>query len=106
MSVDTHTTEKAHPGPKTYAKIAAALCAITLVEFAAFYTEALKGVLVPLLIVLSAIKLFLVAGFYMHLKFDHPVFKRVLLGGVGLGFGLMLWVLALFTFSHPISSAG
>lgn len=106
MSADTHPVADAHPGPKTYAIIAAVLCAITLAEFGAFQTEVLKGVLVPLLVVLSIIKFVLVAGFYMHLKFDHPMFRRVLITGVGLGFGAMLWVLALFTFSHPITSGG
>ena len=100
-----HAVEQEHPGPKTYAIIAVILCVITLIEFGAFYTEALKGVLVPLLIVLSAIKFALVAMFYMHLKFDHPVFRTVLVSGVLLGFGAMLWLLALFSFSHPIQPA-
>lgn len=102
MSADAHALEKPHPGPKTYARIAFILCAITLLEFGAFYTEALKTVLVPLLIVMSAIKFALVAMFYMHLKFDHPVFIKILVAGVMLGFVAMLWLLALFTFSHPL----
>ena len=104
MAADSHVVEVEHPGPKTYAIIAVILCVITLIEFGAFYQEALKGILVPLLIVLSVIKFALVAMFYMHLKFDHPIFRTILIGGVTLGFGAMLWLLALFTFSHPISS--
>ena len=103
MSADAHAVEIQHPGPKTYAKVAFILCAITLLEFGAFYTDALKPVLVPLLVVMSVIKFVLVAMFYMHLKFDHPVFRKILLVGVLLGFGAMLWLLALFTFSHPIA---
>ena len=103
MAGNAHADE-GHPGPKTYATIAVILCAITLAEFGAFYQEALKGILVPLLVVLSAIKFALVAMFYMHLKFDHPVFRKILIAGVMLGFGAMIWLLALFTFSHPISS--
>jgi cytochrome c oxidase subunit 4 len=106
MSADSHALEKPHPGPKTYAIIAAILCTITLLEFGAFYTEALQGVLVPLLIVMSAAKFALVVMFYMHLKFDHFVFRRILIAGVALGFGAMLWLLALFTFSHPILPVG
>ncbi|MCZ6627999.1 MAG: cytochrome C oxidase subunit IV family protein [SAR324 cluster bacterium] len=105
MSADAHAADKAHPGPKTYALIAAILCIITLLEFGAFYTEALQGILVPLLVVMSVIKFSLVAMFYMHLKFDHPVLTKVLIGGVALGFGSMLWLLALFTYSHPIASS-
>lgn len=106
MSADAHAMERPHPGPKTYAIIAAILCIITLGEFGAFYTDALQPILVPLLIVLSACKFALVAMFYMHLKFDHYVFRRILLGGLFLGFGAGLWLLALFTFSHPIGPVG
>ena len=102
MSAEAHAADHAHPGPKTYAKIAVILCLITLAEFGAFYTEALQGILVPLLIVMSAVKFCLVVMFYMHLKFDHVIFTRVLLSGVALGFAAMLWLLALFSFSHPI----
>ena len=104
MATDAHAVEKTHPGPKTYAKIAVALCLITLLEFGAFYQEALKGILVPLLIVMSAIKFYLVASFYMHLKFDHPIFGKILIAGIALGLVAMLWLLALFTYSHPIQS--
>ncbi len=91
-----------HPTPKTYAKIAVVLCAITVVEVWVFYVENLRSLLVPILVVLSAVKFSLVVMFYMHLKFDHPVFKRLLTVGVGLGFSVFLALLALFTFSHPI----
>ena len=105
MSADAHAADKAHPGPKTYALIAAILCIITLLEFGAFYTEALQGILVPLLVVMSVIKFSLVVMFYMHLKFDHAIFRRILVGGLFLGFVVGLWLLALFSFSHPIGSA-
>jgi cytochrome c oxidase subunit 4 len=91
-----------HPTPATYAKIAAILCLITLVEFTAFYMPSLKTVLVPLLLVLSAVKFSLVAMFYMHLKFDHAVFTRLLVGGLILGAGVLLALAVLFAFSHPL----
>ena len=94
-----------HPGPVKYAVIAVILSGITLLEFGAFYVEPLraaKGIFVTLLIVASTIKFVLVAMFYMHLKFDHPVFRKILLAGVMLGFLAMLWLLALFSFSHPL----
>ncbi len=102
MSADAHALEHPHPGPKTYAKIAGILCAITLLEFGAFYSEALKPIFVPLLIVLSGTKFVLVAMFYMHLKFDHFIFRRVLVTAVILAFVVFLWLLALYTFSHPL----
>jgi cytochrome c oxidase subunit 4 len=97
-----HATEHAHPTPATYAKIAAILCGITAVEFICFYIQALRPVFVPLLLTLSAIKFSLVAMYYMHLKFDNKVFARLLVGGLALGAAVLLWLFALFTFSHPL----
>ncbi len=95
---------KAHPGPRTYAMIALVLSIITLIEFGAFYVEELRavGLYIPMLIVLSAIKFSLVAMFYMHLKFDHPVFTRLLLCGLMLGAAILLILLALFFAAHPL----
>ena len=91
-----------HPTPKTYAKIAAILCAITALEFICYYVKELRGVLVPLLIFLSGIKFALVVMFYMHLKFDHNVFTRLLLVGLFLGVGVVVSLLVLFNLSHWI----
>lgn len=101
-----HTAEQEHPGPKTYAKVAAILTIVTIVEVWVFYVPALQPLLVPILTVLSASKFALVVMFYMHLKFDHPVFTRLLVGGVALAFGVFLWLLALFSFSHPLNGGG
>jgi cytochrome c oxidase subunit IV len=97
-----HSLEHEHPGPMTYAKVAAVLTLITMLEVWVFYLHEMRAVLVPVLLVLSGTKFALVAMFYMHLKYDHPAFRRVLLGGAIVAFGVFLWVLALFTFSHPI----
>lgn len=97
-----HGTEAAHPGPKTYLIIAVILSVITLIEFWMFYLEAMKPFLVPVLGSLSVVKFALVGMFFMHLKFDNPVFTRMLLVGIFLAFAIYLALLALFSFSHPI----
>ncbi len=102
MSTGAHPLEKEHPGPATYFRVAVVLTVITFLELWVFYAPALQPILVPVLVVLSAIKFALVAMFYMHLKFDHPVLTRILLGGAFIAFVSMLWVLALFAYSHPI----
>ena len=102
MTTAAHADERPHPGPKTYAKIAGLLCLITALEFGAFYTPFLQSVLVPLLVLMSAIKFALVTMFYMHLRFDHRAFTFVLLGGLVIGFGVFLTLLSLYTWSHPI----
>lgn len=94
-SVAVHGTEAHHPGPRAYAIIALVLSAITLVEFWAFYVPWIHeiGLFMPLLIVLSAVKFSLVAMFYMHLKFDSPLFRLIftlpLLLALGVGIALM-----------------
>ncbi len=76
--------EHAHPGARTYVVVGVILAAITLLEVYAYTLEAIKPILVPVLLVLSASKFVLVVGFYMHLRFDHPLFTGVF------GFGLFV----------------
>jgi cytochrome c oxidase subunit IV len=66
-----------HPTWRTYVVIGFILCVITGIEVAIFYVEALAGVLIPMLIALSALKFAIVVLFYMHLKFDSKIFGRV-----------------------------
>src|ERR687886_1331470 len=79
-----HGLEHAHPGAKTYVIIGVVLAIITLAEVFFYTQESVRAILVPLLLALSASKFVLVVGFYMHLKFDHPLFTGVF------GFGLMV----------------
>jgi cytochrome c oxidase subunit IV len=60
----------AHPTERQYIRIAILLFIITMVEVIIYYIEALEGILVPTLVVLSAIKFYFVVAFFMHLKFD------------------------------------
>ena|ERR1051326_780434 len=79
---DGHAVEHAHPGAKTYTLIGVVLAIITIAEVFFYTQESVRAFLVPLLLVLSASKFVLVVGFYMHLRFDHPLFTGVF------GFGL------------------
>ena len=88
--------EHSHPRPKTYVTVAGVLAVITAVEVAAFYVEALRPVLVPILLVLSATKFFLVVGFFMHLKFDSKMFAAVFVGPLAVAVALILAMLALY----------
>src|SRR5947209_7143141 len=81
---DGHAVEHAHPGPRVYVIIGVILAAITLTEVWAYSQESIRPVLVPILLVLSALKFVMVVGFYMHLRFDHPLFTGVF------GFGLVI----------------
>src|SRR5919201_6917640 len=77
-----HELEHAHPGPKTYTIVGVILALFTIVEVWAYTFEPIRPMLVPILLVLSACKFVMVVGFYMHLRFDHPLFTGVF------GFGL------------------
>jgi cytochrome c oxidase subunit IV len=101
MAAETHTHgaghgEGGHASLKTYVLIGVILTIITAVEVAVFYIPALANVLVPVLIVLSAGKFVIVVLFYMHLKFDSPVFSRVFFAPLILAVFLVAGMIILF----------
>ena len=102
ISKPSHTDEHAHddthehPGVRKYVEIAVILAILTSIEVAIYYIPALKSVLVPVLLVLSAIKFLIVIGYFMHLKFDNRLFAGIFLSGLGIGIGVVLSFLALF----------
>ena len=96
MESSPHIREVAHPTPRTYVTIAVILAAITAIEVGIFYIEAIKSVLIPIFIVLSAVKFALVAMFYMHLKFDERLFSGFFVGGLILAASVILALMALF----------
>jgi cytochrome c oxidase subunit 4 len=88
----THAVEAAHdhPGPGTYFKIGLVLFVLTGLEVGAYElahrggtTEQVLGpIVVPVLLVLSALKFALVASYYMHLKSDHRAFTGLFVSGL------------------------
>jgi len=88
--------EHAHPGAKQYVAIAVVLLVLTVIEVAIFYIPALKGILVPTLLGLSALKFALVAAFYMHLKFDHRLFSWLFVVPMFFAVAVILALMVLF----------
>jgi cytochrome c oxidase subunit 4 len=72
------------------------LTVITAVEVAIFYIPALAGVLVPVLLTLSAAKFVIVVLFYMHLRYDSPIFSRVFFGPMMLALVVVVGMVLLF----------
>ena len=97
-----HGVEHAHPTWSTYWKVALILFIITVAEVWAYYVPSFVAsrAFVPTLLILSALKFAIVVMFYMHLKYDHRLF-RVLFTGPLLIAGLTLIAL-LFLFGHLI----
>jgi cytochrome c oxidase subunit 4 len=85
-----------HASPGFYWAIGGILTVITAVEVAAFYIPALAGVLVPILLVLSASKFSLVVMFFMHLRFDSKVFSGLFLAGMVLASFMTVALVILF----------
>ena len=69
---------KKHPTPIQYVTIAVVLVVITGIEIATSYLEGdiPNGLITVLLLCMAAVKFFLVASWYMHLRTDRPVFRR------------------------------
>jgi cytochrome c oxidase subunit 4 len=84
-----------HPTPVQYVMIAVVLVVITGLEVATSYLEGeiSNGIIVPLLLIMAAVKFFLVASWYMHLRTDRPVFRRFFILGTLAAITLYLVVL-------------
>jgi cytochrome c oxidase subunit IV len=72
-----------HPTDAKYVKIALILGAITALEVATYFWEdASTGALVAILFPMMIAKFAIVTGYFMHLKYDNPLFKRVFVFGL------------------------
>jgi cytochrome c oxidase subunit IV len=88
-SASTHTSASGeYTGPafddhdKRYLRIAAILGVITAIEIACSYINGLKGgLLAAVLMSFGFVKFVLVAGEFMHLKFDNQLLKKLFLMG-------------------------
>ena len=92
--------EEEHTTPQTYVRIAIILAVITVVEVIIYYLPAVRGVLVPALLILSLAKFLMVVGFFMHLKFDHRIYRFMFASGLVLTLAVYLAALAMAWTSH------
>jgi cytochrome c oxidase subunit IV len=76
--------------------VALVLAVITAVEVMVFYIEALRPIIVPTLVVLSASKFTLVASFFMHLKYDGRVLRGLFAGPLFVAVAIILAMMALY----------
>jgi cytochrome c oxidase subunit IV len=101
-SAPPHAEEHAHPGSAEYVKIAVILTVITAIEVGVYYVDALRPLIGPILITLSVVKFALVVMFYMHLKFDHPLFTAMFMFGMATAVFTIIALIALFHGLLPI----
>jgi len=89
----------AHPSDLQYIVIAAILAGLTAIEVATYYIDVFKDhfiALVITLIPLMIVKFGIVAAFFMHLRFDNKLFRRVFLTGIILAVTVYMIVLSTF----------
>jgi cytochrome c oxidase subunit 4 len=88
--------ERAHPSEWRYIQIAIALAIVTAAEVAVYYLKFAKLTMVIVLLVMAVVKFSLVAAFFMHLRFDSRLFRRVFITGIALAIGVYTIVLLSF----------
>jgi cytochrome c oxidase subunit 4 len=88
-----------HTGDGMYWKIFIVLVVLTALEVLTYFMEEeLGAALIPILIVLMVVKLFLVAAYFMHLKYDSKLFGQVFWTGAILALAVYLVTLSTFRF--------
>ncbi len=92
--VDPHMPD--HPSPRKYVNVAIILAIVTAAEVAVYYVTALGDLLVPILAVMAFVKFVMVAAYFMHLRFDSHIFRRLFVTGLILAFFVFGVVMALF----------
>ena len=87
-----------HPSDLMYVKIALILGSITAVEVFTYFKSVFDfgRVLMPMLIILGAIKFYLIAMYFMHLKFDNKLLRVVFVTGIVLAVAVYLVALNVF----------
>jgi cytochrome c oxidase subunit IV len=72
----------AHPTWSTYKWVALVLVVITVIEVWVYYIPQFVAsrLFVPSLLIMSAAKFAIVVMFYMHLKYDHKLFRALFTG--------------------------
>ena len=98
-----HSADHAeHPTWKQYKWVALWLTLITGVEVWVYYTPFRESTLfAPTLLVMSAVKFAIVVFYYMHLKYDHWIFRRLFTMGLGIA---MCTVIALLFLFHKLTA--
>ena len=71
----------AHPTEALYVKVALILAVVTAIEVGLYYTKFSPSITNFTLIALAAVKFVMVAAYFMHLKFDNKLLRRLFISG-------------------------
>jgi cytochrome c oxidase subunit 4 len=88
-----------HPTDLKYVKIALILGVLTMLEVSTYFVEdASTTMLVITLFPMMIAKFLIVTAYFMHLKYDNPLFRRVFFFGLILAVVVFLIMLSTFEF--------
>ena len=107
MAHSEHAAPQQHGlTPRQYLLIGAVLTVITVIELWISYSP-LGGLILPLLLVLSAVKFAIVVAYFMHLRFESGLMARIFVGSLILATLILFALLALFwgDLAHGIQAA-
>ncbi|MDE0216386.1 MAG: cytochrome C oxidase subunit IV family protein [bacterium] len=100
---DEHASDgdHAHPSDWLYVKVAIALALLTAFEVFTYF-ETVHGwgdtAIIVMLVAMMLLKFFLVVAFFMHLKFDAPIFWRLFVFGLILAMAVYMVMLTAFRY--------
>jgi cytochrome c oxidase subunit 4 len=93
-----------HPSDLQYVKIAILLAVITAAEVTTYFWKDIFGhalhvpALVAILFPMMIAKFAIVTGYFMHLRYDNPLFRRVFVGGLVLAVAVYCIAMTAFNF--------
>jgi cytochrome c oxidase subunit IV len=85
-----------HPGPREYVKVAIILAIATAFEVGLYYMNMPHALFVLMLLFFATIKFSLVVLWFMHLRFDSAIFRRLFVAGLILAITVYVIVLVIF----------
>jgi cytochrome c oxidase subunit 4 len=98
-ATDTHHDDSAHAGPgahahpteRQYVAVAMVLAAITAAEVAVYYVKSIPDpLLIGMLCGMALLKFSIVVLWFMHLRFDSLIFRRLFVTGIVLAVAVYL----------------
>jgi cytochrome c oxidase subunit IV len=98
--------QHAHPSDRQYVVIAIILALITAAEVSTYFMEDPDtALLVAMLIPMMIAKFVIVCGWFMHLRYDNPLFRRVFVFGLVLAVAVYMAALTAMEFWSDASGA-
>lgn len=87
-----------HPSDLGYIKIAALLAVLTLIEVLTYTFDMEGGALMAVVFPIMIVKFVIVAGYFMHLKFDTKMFSVLFVSGLAFAVAVYCVMLTMFRF--------